>query len=297
MNHTVLINPKSGNIFQRRKLKPLINMFKEQRSYDVHVTQSKEHAQSIAKVAYKNGCRSFLIFGGDGTIFDTLNALYPKAFRDPPTFGLFPYGSGNSMTLDFAKTGKRTLEALIAQEKMPCDVLELKTQKRSYYFANLVSLGYVADVARVRNRYFNWMGPLGYVLAVILTLPVMKPKAMTIIHDQDVLDKTWSFTSFNNTRFTGGKMMMAPHANPSDGKIASLLVGPKSRSDILKAFPKIFTGTHTDLNQVAAMQAESIAFQDALAQPIVIDGEMCFETPLSITIHRHALSIYAFSIL
>lgn len=290
--HAVIVNPKSGNLFQRQKLKTYIQTFQSLANYDVHLTQSKDHAQSIAKAAYKGGCRSFLIFGGDGTVFDIVNALYPKAFRDPPTFGLFPYGSGNSMALDFAKNARGTFDAIKAGAWQPCDVLELQTKQDTYYFTNLVSIGYVADVAQSRNQYFNGLGPLGYILAVLVTLPFMKPKPLKLILDQDVLDQSWSFLSFNNTRFTGGKMLMAPHAKPSDGQVATLLVGPKSKFSILQAFPKIFTGQHISLSNVAASHAKSIYFEGASAQPIVIDGEMLQDIPLSMSVHPASLRIY-----
>jgi len=291
--HTVIVNPKAGNIFQRKKLSRYISIFKLQKNCDVHITQSKDHAQSIAKVAYKNKCRSFLIFGGDGTIFDIVNALYPKAFKDPPSFGLFPYGSGNSMSLDFAKDAKGTFDAIAKQSTKPCDVMELHTQDGTYYFTNLVSMGYVGEVAQCRNQYFNGLGPLGYILAVLVTLPFMKHKSLLLALDGDFLDQTWSFLSFNNTRFTGGKMMMAPHAKPDDGKIASLLVGPKTRLDILKAFPKIFTGQHIHLPQVATYQAQSVSFENALVQPMVIDGEIVEDIPIKLSIHPSTLHVYA----
>lgn len=291
--HTVIINPKSGNFFQRKKTKKLIKKITQGLKADVITTQSKDHAKEVVQRKYKYGCRSFLIFGGDGTIFDIVNALYPKALKDPPTFALFPTGTGNSMVRDFSNSAEDTLGCVFEDKTRACDVFKLQNQEDEIYFTNLASFGFVAKVAKMRNSYFSWMGPFGYILAVLFTLPFFRSEHYPIIIDGDRIESKWTFISCNNTRFTGGNMMMAPHALPNDGKIGLILVQAQNKLRLLQAFPKIFKGTHINLDFVTTQQPSMIEFELPTKQPIMIDGELIEKTPESISVHPDALRVYA----
>ena len=82
------------------------------------------------------------------------------------------------------------------------------------------------------------------------------------------------FLSFNNSRFTGGKMMMAPDADPSDGLFDAIIVGDLGRVGLLRAFPKIFAGTHLEAPGVSATTAHKAVFDLADPVDVMVDGEV-----------------------
>ena len=54
------------------------------------------------------------------------------------------------------------------------------------------------------------------------------------------------FLTFSNSKFTGGKMMIAPKADPTDGRIEYVRWGPVGRLRLLWNLPRLFTGTHIE---------------------------------------------------
>jgi diacylglycerol kinase (ATP) len=83
-----------------------------------------------------------------------------------------------------------------------------------------------------------------------------------------------TFLSFNNSRFTGGKMIMAPDANTRDGLLDIIRVGRMGRINLLQTFPKIFKGTHVQHPAVRCYQAPGLDLRLDEDIDVMVDGEM-----------------------
>lgn len=248
--------------------------------FDVEVaeTTAPGEATSLARAAYARGRRHFLAVGGDGTAYEILNGLFPEAVNgERPGLGFMPLGTGNSFLRDFTDEGaSHALDAIITGRRQQCDVLRLTHASGELYFINLLSMGFTADVTAAANRRFKWLGELGYVCGVLLCLARLNRRAFPLRVDDDVdFDRRRClFLSFNNSKFTGGKMMIAPDASTHDGLIEYVRWGPIGRLALLRNFPKLFDGTHTSHPMAARRPARRIEF--ALDSPIdvMVDGEV-----------------------
>ncbi len=91
-------------------------------------------------------------------------------------------------------------------------MLCLKHAGGKIYFINLLSVGFTADVTAAANRRFKGLGELGYFLGVLLCLARLSRRAFPLRADGETeFDRRRClFLSFNNSKFTGGKMMIAP---------------------------------------------------------------------------------------
>ena len=101
------------------------------------------------------------------------------------------------------------------------------------------------------------------------------------------------FASFNNSRFTGGKMMMAPDADTADGLIDFIRVAPLSRLNLLRTFPKIFKGTHVHNPAVTTAKVRSVEFEVDDEIDIMIDGEADRVIPTRLDVLPGALRVHA----
>ena len=99
------------------------------------------------------------------------------------------------------------------------------------------------------------------------------------------------FLSFNNSRFTGGKMMIAPHADTADGLIECVRWSSVGRLQLIRLFPRLFTGTHIDHPLASRTPARKVEFD--LDQPVnvMIDGEILRLQPLSLEVLPAALDV------
>jgi diacylglycerol kinase (ATP) len=242
----------------------------------MHTTRAGE-ATEIARKAYAEGTRNFLAVGGDGTSFEIINGLFPEAENhDRPTLGLLPLGTGNSFLKDFTKRGvEHTIDALKKNTRRPCDIIRLRHAQGELYFLNLLTLGFPADVAETTNRRFKRWGELGYILGVFtrlvqlehLAFPHRLAEAKELDHDPAL------FLSFNNSKFTGGHMMIAPNADPTDGLIEYVRWGPINRLGLIWTLPRLFTGTHINHRKASRAATKRIDFELTGPVNVMVDGE------------------------
>jgi diacylglycerol kinase (ATP) len=273
-----IVNPAAGG---GRSGKLATAMLERVRQKGIAVTEANTtragEATQLARQAYATGTRNFLAVGGDGTSFEIINGLFPEAQNNErPSLGFLPLGTGNSFLKDFTKRGvEHTLEALQNGNRRQCDVIRLRHSQGQLYFLNLLTLGFPADVAETANRQFKRWGELGYILAVFTRLVGLHHLAFP--HKLENASE-WNrapalFLSFNNSKFTGGKMLIAPNANPSDGQIEYVRWGPIGRLGLLWTFPRLFTGTHIHHRLASRAPAKRIDFELDHPVNVMIDGE------------------------
>jgi diacylglycerol kinase (ATP) len=258
-------------------------------------TTKPGEATALARAAYAKGERNFLAVGGDGTAFEIVNGLFPEAqTQGRPVLGFLPLGTGNSFLRDFTTRGvEHTIEALRNRSRRPCDVLRLRHAGDDIYFINLLSLGFPADVGELTNRRFKGLGEFGYILGVAARLAGLRHTAFP--HRLDNAEE-WDrrrclFLTFSNSKFTGGKMMIAPKADSSDARIEYVRWGPIGRLRLLWTFPRLFTGTHIEHPLASRAAAERVELD--LVEPVnaMVDGEILRLKCRSIEILPAALDV------
>jgi len=255
---------------------------------DVHETTRAGEATALAREAYRAGHRNFLAVGGDGTSYEIINGCFPEAETGGrTTLAFLPLGTGNSFLRDFTTRGvENTIEALREKRHRACDVIRLRHTVGEIYFINLLSLGFPAEVGETANRRFKRWGQLGYILAVLRHVVNLDYEAFP--HRLDNAGE-WNrtrnlFLTFSNTKFTGGKMMIAPFADSGDGLIEYVRWGPIGRAGLLWTFPKLFTGTHIKHTLAARTGVKRVEFDLEGPVNLMVDGE-------SLRLHCKSLEI------
>ena len=216
--------------------------------------------------------------GGDGTSFEIINGLFPAAIAGArPTLGFLPLGTGNSFLRDFTERGaEHAAEAMIAGCRQACDVLRLTHAGGELYFINLLSMGFTADVTAAANRRFKRLGELGYILGVLVCLARLDRRVFPLRADQAAeLDRRRClFLTFNNSKFTGGKMMIAPQASTNDGLIEYVRWGAIGRMGLLRNFPTLFDGTHVSHPLASRSAVSTVEFALDSPADVMVDGEV-----------------------
>jgi diacylglycerol kinase (ATP) len=245
---------------------------------EVAQTSSAGQATELAREAYHRGVRNFISVGGDGTSFEVVNGLFPEALQSgPPTLGFLPLGTGNSFMRDFSDRGvEYAIESILANRARKCDVLRLQHREGALHYINLLSIGFTADVATLRARRFSGWGELGYVASIFLTLARFKrrPFPVRLRNDGDFDDRPCLFLTFNNSKFTGGTMMIAPNAEVDDGRIDYVRWGPIGRLGLIRNLPGLYDGTHIQHRLAECKSANRIEFKLEAPVDVMVDGEV-----------------------
>ena len=273
------MNPAAGGGKTRKLLGPALERL---RAGGIEITTAETtsagQATAIAREAYGRGIRNFIAVGGDGTSYEVVNGLFPEAANDgPPTLAFLPLGTGNSFLRDFSHSGvEYAIESLLAGRSRRCDVLRMRHRTGTIYYINLLSMGFSADVATLRARRFSDWGELGYFTSIFLTLARFnrRPFPVRAQGQESFDDRRCLFVTFNNSKFTGGTMMIAPKAEVNDGLVEYVRWGPIGRLGLIRNLPGLYDGTHIEHPLAERKGVPRVEFKLDAPVDVMVDGEV-----------------------
>jgi YegS/Rv2252/BmrU family lipid kinase len=289
-NYLLLINPFSGN----GKSEKAAEFIKENLTNSTFLpikSKYKSYFSEILKDFSFENIDTIIVFGGDGTLHDTINGLESR--NDVPPIFLFPCGTGNAFNHDLECLDWETaLEKLKKNKIQKIDIYKItenSSQKTTFGF-NVAGWGLVSRINLLAEK-LRFLGELRYSVASFIFIfinPTFKAKIQ--IEDKEILDEIFSFVLVCNNMYTGTGMKMAPLANFSDGLLDVLIIKKHSFLKLLMLFPKIFSGKHLDSPMVDYRKIKKISI-DAQPLCLVVDGEIKTKNPLEFEIIKNAIAL------
>lgn len=294
MKTLLVVNPAAGHgrgkkVFER--LEPRLRAAFP--GLDVRFSEYAGHAVEIGREVAGAGFDRLLCLGGDGTPYELINGLYaggPPAHL--PEIGQIPAGTGNSFLRDFdITTPDQALEAILAGRRRKVDLVEFSYREDlsggpilRRYSLNIIGVGLIADILQLTNERLKFMGAAGYSLAVLVRLIRGMSNRLTIEADGRTLEVANSALVVSNSKYTGGKMKIAPPADTSDGRADVILFNGVNRREIVSIFAGVFSGKHLAHPKVETIQAASIAVESDPPLRLMADGELIGWTPLRLKV-------------
>jgi diacylglycerol kinase (ATP) len=253
-------------------------------------------AQHNARDAVARGAISALIVvGGDGMVHLGVNAC---AHSTVP-LGIVAAGTGN----DSASTLGLPLEDIEHAVRLALENIETprtvdlirgrsRGSERDFYSLGTVSAGFDAIVNARANRMKWPKGPSRYQVAMVLELMRFRGISYTAVIDGTERKIEAMLCAVANSPAFGGGMLIAPHANITDGKLDLFIVHRIPRRTLLRIFPKVYTGGHVTHPAVEFVAADEIRL-DAGDMPAYADGEFVGISPIATAIAPGALRVCA----
>jgi diacylglycerol kinase (ATP) len=248
------------------------------------------------------------VVGGDGTLNEVVQAyLGPSGEANKgPDLALIPSGTGGDFTKTLGLSG--ALEEAVSRirhgSRRPVDlgVLRLTTndgeEDKLHAFVNVASFGIGGQVDAIVNGSPKWLGGRAAFLTGTL-------RAMASYKNASVRVKVdgipwYEGPIFNvaiaNGRFFGGGMMIAPHADPSDGRFEIVAVGDLNRAEVLGLSTRIYKGAHLAADGVrvtCGTRIEAEPLHPWASVLLDVDGEQPGKLPVKASILKGALTFRA----
>ena len=293
MKVLLVYNPFAGH-GRAKKILPEVEaeFTKYNIEFDLRLTDYPEHATEIMKDAKLKTYDAVIAAGGDGTLFEIINGYYMNSVKKKPPLGILPIGTGNAVARDLELHVSKWKEAvkIIAQMKpRKVDVGKFTSHGQSYYFLNILGLGFVADVTKTAKS-LKALGNISYSLGVLYEMLKLKSFKLKIELDGKLLERDNTFVEVSNTTYTSN-FYMAPKAKIDDGLLDITLLNKLSRIGLLKAFPKVFTGEHVNLPVVETFTAKHIKITTDPPKVLTPDGELIGITPVEIECLHHGIEV------
>jgi diacylglycerol kinase family enzyme len=181
---------------------------------------------------------------------------------------------------------EHAIESLVAGRTQECDVLRLRHRAGVIHYINLLSVGFAADVATLRARRFSRHGQLGYVISIFLGLARLhrRPFPVRVEGEAEFDRRRCLFLTFNNSKYTGGTMMIAPNARVNSGLIEYVRWGAIGRLGLMRNLPKLYDGTHIAHPLAEQKAVRRVEFDLAAPVDVMVDGEV-------LTLHCQELDV------
>jgi len=293
MRILMITNPVAGKNKGQRTANDAFCFFKNHgHQPEIVLSKWSGHAIEIAQNCNVNEWDAMIAIGGDGTLFEIINGLLKRDHKIPIPLGQIPTGTGNSFIKDLdVHSPESAYEKILGGKTKKVDIGRCKYADQQFYFINILGLGFVSDVA-FKARKYKRFGDLSYIFGVFEELIQLKTHALELTIDGQTMHRKNVFVEISNSTRTGGDMIMAPAAKIDDGYLDIILLNDLSRIKLLKAFPKIFKGTHIELPEVETFQGKHIKITTDLPKRLTPDGEILGTTPIEVEVMPHKVEMF-----
>ena len=283
---TILMNPSSAG-GRALRLLPEVRAALGAAGAETTVvpTEDLPHAADAARAATERG-ETVVALGGDGLV-----GALAAALKGSAPLGVLPGGRGN----DFAralgisqKIGPACRTLLDGEERL----LDLG-EANGRAFACIASVGFDSEANRVANEAKLVRGNLVYAWAAIRALIAWKPTRFEVSLDGREHEFEGYTVAAANSPYYGGGMKVAPSADPGDGLLDVIFVKRTSKLRFLMNLPKVFAGTHVELDEIEAHRAREAVVRADREFDVYADGDPITTLPATVKLAPHALRVIA----
>lgn len=292
---TLVVNERSGGGRAGRILPKVARRLREQvPTAELHIISSSSwtEAEKLTRAAALEARPgdALLVMGGDGMAHLGLNA----AAGTEATLGLIPAGTGNDFArgVGVPRTVDEAVGVIVAGRIRTVDLAHISndTFPRRYVGA-VVSTGYDARVNRSTNHIRLRLGALSYGYIAMRELTSFSPLHYDMIIDGVRRRQEAMLVAVSNTGIFGGGMRIAPDADPADGFLDVTVVGPVSRTTLLRLLPSMYSGAFVKHPCVEQFRARSIELAGE-GLFVMGDGEELGEVPVRVECVPGVLKVF-----
>lgn len=263
-------------------------------SVDTLFTEYLWHGIELVKNTNLDAYDAVIASGGDGTLFEVLNGYMVNESSHKPPIGLIPNGTGNAFAKELNLKSfewEKAIDIIAGNKPKKIDIASLITGEKTYYYMNMLGLGWSADVGKTVIK-LKFLGEVSYLLGVLYHILFLKSVKTHVEMDGQKLQREAVFVHIGNTRYTGSKFIMSPDAIADDGFLEVIILNKLSRLRILKILPTIFNGKHILEKEVEIFKAKHISVSTEKPKLLIPDGEIFGTTPIEVHCLPKELSFF-----
>ncbi|MGB8022458.1 MAG: diacylglycerol kinase [Candidatus Nanopelagicales bacterium] len=278
----VLLNPSSGKGRVVRNAAGTLTRMRLRGDQVVAIEgESAARSERLLADAMAAGLDALVAVGGDGTVHMALQAV---AGTDT-ALGIIPLGTGNDAARELGiPLGDRdgAVDVILAGHERAFDTGVVETSDgRRRHFVCILSTGFDSLVNERANRMRWPSGQARYVLAMLAELRTFRPIPYQVSVDGVASGQQAMLVSVGNGSSFGGGMRMCPSADLHDGLLNMVVLGPMARWDLVRTFPKVYSGRHMS-HPAASERVGRILELDAPGQVAYADGERIGPLPVTV---------------
>jgi YegS/Rv2252/BmrU family lipid kinase len=272
---------------------------------DIALTRARNHATAVARDAVGAGYRRVVAVGGDGTFSEVVNGVIADDRPIAPDLVLaqVPGGTSNELSRSF---GQQSLadacRAVASGQTRTIDIF--RADAKGYLDNHVTRYGFLLAIVGApatiswraqRVPLLKRLGPISYVIMTAVTSLTYAPCLYRIQIDDEAEQSLLSWglllCSFDGA---GEGLMLAPGADPGDGRLDLIMLGNLGRWESLtKVVPKLGDGTYLAQPKISRREATRLAIASNRQVRVDVDGESIGQLPMSIALLPFRMKVAA----
>lgn len=246
-----------------------------------------DHAVELARAAVATGIDGLVVTGGDGTFHLGLQAV---AGTHVP-IGLVPAGTGNDVARVMGVPlgdPDAAADLVVAGRTTSADAARCGDR----WFMTVLAAGFDAVVNERANQMVWPRGQMRYNIATVAELRTFRPLPYVLELDGVTRTLDAMLVAVGNGPSFGGGLRICEGADLRDGLLDVVVIRPVSRWELVRTYPKLFTGGHTTHPQYEHHRARRVT----VAAPGVVgyaDGERLGALPMTVECVPGAVKVFS----
>lgn len=282
----LLSNPISGGGLGKKLANQVIQELSRRNIpfSDLTSNSAAEAGSKLAELSLRE-LSGLIVVGGDGLVHLAIQKL---ANSKVPLL-IIPAGTGN----DFARTLNLNIADPLSNLPIAFDTVPQHIdlgKVENQYFAQILSTGFDSLVNEKANQMKFIKGRIKYNLAILMVLSTFKPKYYRFKVDEVSFESRAMLIAISNGKSYGGGMMITPNADLNDGLFDVMILGPVSRLEFIKVFPKVYNGSHINHPAVKFLRGKRVVIESKGVA--YADGEYIGTLPVDAQIVKDALQVW-----
>jgi diacylglycerol kinase (ATP) len=230
---------------------------------------------------------ALVVVGGDGLVHQALQVLAGSGVP----LGVVPAGSGNDLAryLGLPRRSPEQAARLVAAGETRTLDLAVTAGR---HFVTVLATGFDSFVNERANAMRWPRGRMRYNVAVAAELRSFEPLPYTLDLDGVQVQLDAMLVAVGNGPSYGGGLRITEGAQLDDGLLDVVVIKPLSRLELVRVFPRLYTGTHVRHRQYEHHAVRRVS----LVAPGVIayaDGERLGPLPMTVECVPGALTVFA----
>ena len=287
MKLQVIANPKAGHGKGTRSIERLKGLLRGQNlNYQVFETAEPGEATEIARRLAEAGQDRVVVLGGDGTISEVVNGV----FGSDVELGVISVGTGNDVARSLGlpyNNLEASLEIVLKGKPREIDVGE----EAGRHFISVLGVGFAATVAAEANKMRLLKGPTAFFAAVYKAIGSLKSFPLCLTLDAQRMEVDCIAVLIQNTRYSGGGLLLAPEAAIDDGLFDVVVVEKIKRVDLMLNFPRLYRGSHLNHPKFSVYRARFVEIESPQPLEKMMDGDIFGKTPVRARVAQRAIRV------
>jgi diacylglycerol kinase (ATP) len=280
-----LVNPASGGGAAPAAVVPVARTLRDAGA-EVKVTYSPGPVGCVALVAESVARDEVVVaVGGDGMLASLAGAVVEAG----GLLGIVPSGRGNDFArqLGLASDPESVVRTLLEGSVREVDVIDVDGQ----VVLGSVYAGVDSLASELVNGAHRLPKSIQYPYAAVRALATYQPTTYRVEVDGEVHEHEAMTIVVANSGFYGKGMHIAPDASLTNGLLDVVIVMAASKLALIRSLPKLYDGSHADLDGVLMFRGRSITLSSHGPVTAYGDGELVGALPLTANVRPAALRV------